>query len=221
MKKNYNIIIFDLDGTLVNSLYDLHAAVDYALTINNYPTRTVEEVRSFVGNGIRNLVERAVPEGIDVKEIDKVFETFKGYYDIHATDRTYPYDGIMELLINLKKEGYYVGISTNKVQSAVDILYNKFFKDVCGIALGDSSHRKRKPFPDSVNEIVEFYNGELSEVLYVGDSEVDIQTGANAGVDMVTVTWGFRDKQTLQNAGAKMVVDTVEELAEIIGLKKS
>lgn len=216
MSNKYRIIIFDLDGTLVDSLDDIHTAVNFSLENYGYPVRTKDEVRTFVGNGIRNLIERAVPTDISSEDIDNVFTTFKEYYNEHAVDKTYPYEGMMEFLEKLNAHGFKVGISTNKVQAAVDSVYNKYFKDVCDIALGDSPARKRKPSSDSVDEIVKFYGGNLKEVLYIGDSEVDIETAKNSNVDVVSVTWGFRSKEELMDAGADIVIDSITELERYI-----
>lgn len=212
--KKYKTIIFDLDGTLLYTLEDLKNSVNYALEQCGYQRRTLEDIRHFVGNGIRRLVERAVPEGTDIKSTDKVFEIFREYYNLHATDNTGLYDGVEELLYELKKKGYKLAIVSNKVQSAVDILREKFFNDTIEISIGDREGKKKKPSPDAVLTVMEYFNASKEETLYVGDSEVDVMTAKNAGVDCISVSWGFRNKAELLEAGAAVIVDTTEQLME-------
>lgn len=212
--KRYTTIIFDLDGTLLYTLDDLKNAVNYALVECGYPERSLEEVRRFVGNGVRKLVERAVPMGTSVDNIDKVFEVFKKYYDMHATDNTRLYEGINEALHTLKEQGYNLAIVSNKIQSAVDILHERFFKDTIKISIGDREGQKRKPAPDSVLSVMEYFGLTKEETLYVGDSEVDVLTAKNAQVDCINVGWGFRDTSDLIAAGATVIVDTPQQLIE-------
>lgn len=212
--KRYTTIIFDLDGTLLYTLDDLKNAVNYALVECGYPERSLEEVRRFVGNGVRKLVERAVPMGTSVDNIDKVFEVFKKYYDMHATDNTRLYEGINEILCTLKEQGYNLAIVSNKIQSAVDILHGRFFKDTIKISIGDREGQKRKPAPDSVLSVMEYFGVTREETLYVGDSEVDVLTAKNAKVDCINVSWGFRDTSDLIAAGATVIVDTPQQLIE-------
>lgn len=210
--KKYTTIIFDLDGTLLYTLEDLKNAVNYALAECDYPERTLEEVRKFVGNGVRKLIERAVPSGVSIENIDKVFDIFKQYYDIHATDNTRLYDGIDEMLNTLKQKGYKLAIVSNKIQSAVDILHERFFKDTIKISIGDRQGQRRKPAPDSVLSVIEYLNSTKAETLYVGDSEVDVLTARNAEVDCICVSWGFRDSKDLIAAGATDIVETTQQL---------
>lgn len=214
--RKYNTIIFDLDGTLLYTLEDLKDAVNYALSYYGYNERTIEEIRCFVGNGIRKLIERAVPENTDLSDIDKVFEQFKIYYNEHATDKTIIYKGVEDILYILKEKGYNLGIVSNKVQSAVDILHERFFKDIIEISVGDKEGRRRKPAPDSVIEVMRYFDTTSLETLYIGDSEVDIETARNAQIDCISVSWGFRDAVDLMKAGATTIVTTPEELLEKI-----
>lgn len=212
--KRYTTIIFDLDGTLLYTLDDLKNAVNYALVKCGYPERSLEEVREFVGNGVRKLVERAVPVGTSVDNIDKVFEVFKKYYDMHATDNTRLYEGINEALHTLKEQGYNLAIVSNKIQSAVDILHERFFEDTIKISIGDREGQRRKPAPDSVLSVMKYFGTEKGETLYVGDSEVDVLTAKNAQVDCISVSWGFRNTSDLIAAGATVIVDTPQQLIE-------
>lgn len=214
--KKYTTVIFDLDGTLLNTLTDLCLSVNYALKKNGYPLRELDEVRRFVGNGIRKLVERAVPENLSVADIDKVFKDFKIYYDLHATDNTSTYEGINNIIELLKNNNYNIAIVSNKVQSAVDILRERFFDKTVSIAIGDQEGQKRKPSPDSLYKVINHYNASCEETVYIGDSEVDIETAKNAGVDCISVSWGFRDASELIRSGAKRIVDTPEELIQLL-----
>ena len=212
--KKYTTIIFDLYGTLLYTLEDLKNATNYALTECGYPERTLEEVRKFVGNGVRKLIERAVPSGTNAENTDKVFGVLKKYYDMHATDNTRLYDGVDKLLYTLKEKGYNLAIVSNKIQSAVDILHDRFFKDTIQISIGDREGQNRKPAPDSVLSVMEYFHAAKDETLYVGDSEVDILTAKNAEVDCISVSWGFRDTDELMAAGATIIVKTPEQLVK-------
>ncbi|MDE6210197.1 MAG: HAD family hydrolase [Lachnospiraceae bacterium] len=214
--KKYNTIIFDLDGTLLYTLEDLKNAVNYALSYYGYKERTIEEIRCFVGNGIRKLIERAVPENTGLSDVDKVFEQFKIYYNEHATDKTIIYKGVEDILYILKEKGYNLGIVSNKVQSAVDILHERFFKDIIEISVGDKEGSRRKPAPDSVIEVMRYFDTTSLETLYIGDSEIDIETARNAQIDCISVSWGFRDAVDLMKSGATTIVTTPEELLEKI-----
>ena len=210
--KKYTTIIFDLDGTLLYTLEDLKDAINYALECNGYEKRTIKEVKRFVGNGVRKLVERAVPKNTPIEEVDKVFKDFKIYYDKHATDKTKVYEGIPHILDVLKQKGYNLAIVSNKLQEAVEVLQKRFFSDTISIAVGDKAGCKRKPSPDSVIEVMKYFNSNKENTLYIGDSEVDIETAGNAGIDCISVSWGFREKGELLQAGATIIVNTPEEL---------
>lgn len=210
----YDTVIFDLDGTLLNTLPDLHSAVNYALREHSLPERSLEEIRCFVGNGILNLIKRAVPTGCDSITTESVFECFKEYYGKHSNDMTKPYDGISELVCRLRDEGVKLGVVSNKAQFAVTEIMKHYFGNTFHIALGEREGVPRKPSPDGVYDAINVLQGE--KVLYVGDSEVDVQTAVNAGLDSVMVTWGFRSVEELRAAGAATFADTAEELYDII-----
>ena len=210
-----NTVIFDLDGTLLDTLEDLWTAVNHALSVCNMPERSLDEVRRFVGNGIKMLMIRAVPGGEDNPDFDKAFEAFKQYYGVHCNDTTKPYDGIPELLQELKKEGYAVAIVSNKIDSAVKDLNERYFPQV-EVAIGDRENLKRKPEPDSVFLALKELGRAQDEAVYVGDSDVDIETAQNAGMNCVSITWGFRDTEFLKEHGASTIIDRPEELLTIV-----
>lgn len=201
-------ILFDLDGTLLDTLGDLHSAVNYALRQFGYPARSVEEVRQFVGNGAAELIRLAVPHGEDPESVLRVF---KPYYDAHCRIRTRPYEGIPEALAALR-EKYPIAIVSNKPDPAVKRLCADFFPGV--FALGESPGCPRKPAPDMVLRAMEAIGAE--RCVYVGDSEVDVLTAANAGVPCLSVLWGFRDRGRIEEAGGRHFCGSPGELAEIL-----
>ena len=212
----YMIAIFDLDGTILNTLEDLADSTNYALKTCGYPERTMDEVRQFVVNGIRKLMERAVPEGTPVEEIDRVHETFTAHYKVHCADKTRPYDGIMELLQNLKKDGCKLAVVSNKADYGVQELCKQYFDGIFDFAVGEREGIRKKPAPDSVNEVLKTLGCSRDRAVYIGDSDVDIQTAANAQMDHIIVEWGFRDVPFLIAKGAKVLVEKPEEILEIV-----
>ncbi|MBE5944366.1 MAG: HAD-IIIA family hydrolase [Lachnospiraceae bacterium] len=214
----YNTVIFDLDGTLLDTLEDLTDSVNFALSAMKYANRTLKEVRSFVGNGVRKLIERSVPTGTPVEDIDKTFNYFLEYYNLHNQDKTKPYEGVIDLMYSLKSKGIKMAIVSNKVHDAVLMLQEKFFSEVVEIAIGDMPDMERKPAPDSCFKALELLGSTVEEACYVGDSEVDLATAQNAGLDCISVLWGFRDKELLVSQGAKIFARTPDEvLKEVIG----
>lgn len=212
----YKLAIFDLDGTILNTLEDLADAVNYALKEHGYPQRTIEEVRRFVGNGIRKLIERAVPTGLTDEEISGVHQTFSAYYQEHCADKTRPYEGILPLLEHLREAGCLTAVVSNKADVAVQPLCQQYYEGLFDYAVGEREGIRRKPAPDAVQEVLRRLQIDAGEAVYIGDSEVDIQTAANARLESIIVTWGFRDRAYLESQGGQRFVDRPEEIAEII-----
>lgn len=213
MKK---IIVFDLDGTLLDTLGDLHAAVNHALKSENLPLRSIDEVRSFVGNGMRLLMERALPADADAALFAHAFAAFKAYYSANCAHFTREYDGITALLQKLKAEGALLGVVTNKADAPAKKLMEHYFPGLFDSVVGEREGVRRKPAPDSVWETVRTLGGSIDDAVYIGDSEVDAQTAKNAGTALVGVTWGFRSRETLEKAGAQLFADSPAELFEIL-----
>ena len=213
MKK---IIVFDLDGTLLDTLGDLHAAVNHALKSENLPLRSIDEVRSFVGNGMRLLMERALPADADAALFARAFAAFKAYYSANCAHFTREYDGITALLQKLKAEGALLGVVTNKADAPAKTLMEHYFPGLFDSVVGEREGVRRKPAPDSVWETVRTLGGSVDDAVYIGDSEVDAQTAKNAGTALVGVTWGFRSRETLEKAGAQLFADSPAELFEIL-----
>ena len=209
---NIKAVIWDLDGTLLNTLDDLAASVNAALAMNGMPLRSTEEVRAFVGNGIRNLMIRAVPGGEANPAFDKALEDFTRHYGAHSRDRTRPYDGILEMLDKLSAAGVKHAIVSNKIDFAVKALSRAYFGERMCAAIGDDPSRARKPAPDSVFAAMREMGVTAQETVYVGDSDVDVLTARNAGVPCVAVLWGFRDEACLRAAGAGRLAHTPDEL---------
>ena len=209
---NYQLAIFDLDGTLLDTLEDLTDSTNYIMQQFGYPERTLAEVRSFVGNGIRKLLERSAPKGTTGEEIDRMFEQFKEYYGAHCAEKTKPYDGMMELLEKLKKQGVKLAVVSNKADYAVKALCEQYFPGYFDEAVGERTGIARKPAPDTVNEVLKNLQIDKSKAVYIGDSEVDVQTARNADMDCIAVDWGFRDTGVLKEAGADIIVSTPEKL---------
>lgn len=212
----YNTIIFDLDGTLLNTLDDLKDSLNYTLNKHGYEARTLEEVRSFVGNGVQKLVERALPAETSAEEMQKCLATFKEHYNKNMQNKTRPYDGIMELLAELKNNNYKTAIVSNKFDAAVKELAKDYFGDLINVAIGESAAIKRKPAPDSVFAALKELESDIGNALFIGDSETDVQTAKNAGLTCVGVTWGFRTREVLLNEGADYIIDAPNELLKIL-----
>ena len=212
----YATAIFDLDGTLLNTLADLATATNIALAENGLPARTIDEVRRFVGNGIRLLCERAVPQGTPPELVDAVFDSFKRAYREHERDETVPYPGIPEMLHALRDAGVKVAVVSNKADFAVQALVAHYFGDVFHFALGEREGTPKKPDRAMVDLILAELGETADGMVYVGDSEVDIETAANCGCDCIICSWGFREREQLVDAGARTIVDTPEELLNAI-----
>ena len=209
-------VIFDLDGTLLNALGDLRAATNHALEVRGLPPHSMEEIRQFIGNGIRLLICRAMPEGTPEAEIDAALDDFKAYYAAHIHDRTVPYDGIPQLLTALRKRGIQVAVLSNKIDSASQQLIEYFFPGKTDVVFGEHVGVPRKPDPTSCRMVMQQLGVQPEQVLYVGDSGTDMQTAKNAGLYAVGVTWGFRSKEVLLKYGADVLVHRPEQILQIL-----
>ncbi len=208
----YSAVFFDLDGTLLDTLGDLTAAVNHVLVTLGYTTRTKEEIRSFIGDGFALLIKRACPPDADPGDTEKAYSLFAEYYSRHIADTTLPYDGITDLVDRLYQEGYPMAVVSNKRDDAVKFLVKKFFGEKISVALGERGGNTRKPSPVLCFEAAETLQVACENVLYVGDSPSDIQTALNAGMIPLAVTWGFRTKEQLEEKGGKLFADTADEL---------
>lgn len=214
--RKYDGILFDLDGTLLDTAWDLTDAVNYLMNRYGLEQKTVNQVKSFAGNGIRKLIERCVPLGEDHPDFEEMFQGFRSYYTDHCLIKTCPYEGITNLLEQLARQGYLMGIVSNKNQKAVEELNQKYFKDTISEAIGQSSGVLPKPAPDSVYKALESIGCRPQRTLYVGDSEVDKMTADNAGMDCVLVSWGFRPKEQLCQLSPAALIDRAEQLLDYL-----
>lgn len=213
----YKLAVFDMDGTILNTLEDLAASVNYALDKSGYPLRSIDEVCNFVGNGIRKLIERSVPYGTDIKDIDIVHEHFTSYYKEHCADTTRPYEGIVKLMDTLRENGYKTAVVSNKADYAVQELCEEYFNGKFDMAAGEQQPRyQKKPAPDLVNLVMETLGVSNNDTVYIGDSDVDIMTAVNSNVDCISVDWGFRSREFLIENGAGTIVSSVCELEELL-----
>ena len=202
MERKIDTVVFDMDGTILNTLDDLADAVNVALRAYQMPERTIEEVRRFVGNGIRLLMERAVPDGADNPQFEEVFAKFKEYYGVHCNDKTRAYDGILPLFRELKETGYAMAIVSNKIDSAVKELSEIYFDGLITEAIGETEGVAKKPAPDMVEKALKELGKTKETAVYVGDSDVDLMTAKNSGLPCISVLWGFRDEAFLKEHGA-------------------
>ncbi len=210
----YQTYIFDLDGTLLDTLADLAASVNYALRTHGMPEHSIDDIRRFVGNGVRLLMERAVPGGADNPSFDEAFATFRQHYMLHSLDTTRPYDGIPETLEALKAAGCHLAVVSNKFMTATQDLIRHFFPDTIEVAIGEHEAEgiRKKPAPDTVNEAFRQLGVGKENAVYVGDSDVDIQTARNSGLPCISVLWGFRDRDFLLHHGATTLISCPKEL---------
>ena len=212
----YKAIIFDLDGTLTDTLEDLFISVNYALRSCGLPERSLDEVRRFVGNGVRKLIERAVPEDTGLTMLEKCFDTFRAHYVIHCQDHTCLYPGVATLLMSLHAKGYRMAVVSNKLQSGVNELARTFFHGVIDVAIGEQQGIPRKPAPDMVEAALGQLGVTKDEAIYVGDSDVDLQTAANAGLPCISVLWGFRTRDFLVAHGATTFAETPQDVLGLV-----
>ena len=208
----YSTYIFDLDGTLLSTLGDLAASCNYALRTHHMPERTIDEVRQFVGNGVKKLMERAVPDGQQNPAFEDVYATFRRHYMEHNLDTTQPYPGIMEMLETLRAEGKNIAVVSNKFYAATRELCRHFFGSLVPVAIGEREDIRKKPAPDTVIEALRELGVDKDGAVYVGDSDVDVMTARNSGMPCVSVLWGFRDKEFLIEHGATTFIASPSEM---------
>lgn len=214
--RRFDTVLFDLDGTLLDTLEDILGAANYTLREMGYPERTLEEMRRFVGNGAEMQVRRAFGAGADEALIQRALIRYKAYYAAHCREKTRPYDGVPELLAELKRRGYRLAVVSNKPDEAVRPLAAQYFGGLTDAAMGETAARRRKPAPDMVNDALAALGADRTRAVYVGDSEVDIETARNAGLPCISVCWGFRDREQLVEAGAAEIAATAPELLALL-----
>lgn len=219
--KNIDTVIFDLDGTLLDTIEDLTDSVNYILKKHDYPIHSINEIKSFVGNGMRRLIELASPNGLSDEKIENLFTELKEYYTAHSNIKTKLYPGILQLLDYLKSNGYKTAIVSNKNHAAVCELKQIYFKDYIEIAIGQQEGIKHKPYADCVFSALQNLGCERENAVYIGDSEVDVKTAQNAGTACVAVSWGFRSRRELIEAGAEIIVDDASEIIAILEKSRS
>lgn len=212
----YKAAIFDLDGTTLNTLDDLKEAVNHALEGLGLPKRTLEEVRGFAGNGVRKLIERSVPVDSGSDVADKAYKAFSEYYAIHCADNTRPYDGIIDAVSKAREAGMKTAIVSNKDDYAVQELVEKLMPHLFDYVVGVSSTVRPKPAPDAALAAMSALGVSARQCVYIGDSEVDIQTASNASLSCISVTWGFKTREFLQEHGAQVIVDSTDELLDCL-----
>ena len=216
MEKTITTIVFDMDGTVLNTLDDLTVSMNYVLEKFGYPGHTVEEYRLFFGNGVKEALRLALPEDVPSEIIDDMLPIYKEHYDAHCLDKTRPYDGVVEVMKELKQKGYKLAIVSNKIDSAVKELNQRFFADAVGIAIGEKPGVNRKPAPDMVEAALKELGSTKEEAVYVGDSEVDFMTAKNSKLPCISVLWGFRDKEYLIEQGAYCFAENPEDIISIL-----
>ena len=207
-------LIFDLDGTLLNTLDDLRDSTNFALKKFGYAERSTEEIRKFVGNGLRMLIVRALPK--DSTDVDAVLAEMKRHYVQNCMNLTRPYDGISEMLGKLRADGFRLAIVSNKAAPMVSLLRERYFAETISVAVGESDKIARKPAPDMVLEALRLLDAAREDAVYIGDSDVDLLTAKNSGIPCLSVGWGFRSVEDLHRAGAKTVYAAPCELYDAI-----
>lgn len=215
-KKKYDTVLFDLDGTVLNTLTDLTNGVNYALDRFGFNRRTEEDIRIFIGDGVYKLLERAIGHDADAEKINAAVDVFREHYSLHQTDNTVPYDGITALLDELVKAGISTAIVSNKRDSNVKALAKHFFNNNILLALGNIDFSKRKPDPYLINKAIDHFGTDRSRVLYIGDSEIDLKAAGNAGIDCLCVSYGFRTYDQLKAAGAKNIAKSAKDILKYI-----
>lgn len=209
-------VVFDMDGTILNTIDDIANSVNYALKKCAYPTRSMAEVLSFVGNGVKVLMQRAVPNGLSEADFDKCFAEFMAHYNIHKNDNTAPYDGILELMAELDKQGVKMSVVSNKFDAGVKELAKNLFAGYLPVAIGESEKVMPKPNPSGVWYAMELMGANKNDTVYIGDSEVDYQTAKNSEITFIAVTWGFRPRSLHEQLGVKNIAEKPLDIVEIL-----
>ena len=212
----FDTVLFDMDGTLLDTLADICSAANYTLRAMGYPERTLAEMRRFVGNGAEMQMRRALGAAADEETVKRALEIYKPYYAAHCQVETRPYAGVTELLAALKREGFRMAVVSNKPDEAVKPLARQHFGTLLDAAMGETAQRRRKPAPDMVNDALAALGAEKARAVYVGDSEVDIETARNAEIACISVCWGVRDREQLAQAGAEEIAADARELRELL-----
>ena len=212
----YTTIVFDCDGTLLDTLTDLRNAVNYVLRAHDLPERSVPEVKATLGNGVAHLMRQSLPDSISEAEFNTYLDEFKAYYGEHLQDYTAPYPGMLDVLDTLRAKGYKLAIVSNKIQEGITPLNKEYFGDRLPVAIGERPGLQRKPAPDMVLQALKELDSTQSESIYIGDSEVDVATANNSGLLCIGVTWGFRDEQLHKDLGVKYIARKAEDIVTII-----
>ena len=212
----YTTIVFDCDGTLLDTLTDLRNAVNYVLRAHDLPERSVPEVKVALGNGVAHLMHQSLPDSISEAEFNTYLDEFKAYYGEHLQDYTAPYPGMLDVLDTLRAKGYKLAIVSNKIQEGITPLNKEYFGDRLPVAIGERPGLQRKPAPDMVLQALKELDSTQSESIYIGDSEVDVATAKNSGLLCIGVTWGFRDEQLHKDLGVKYIARKAEDIVTII-----
>lgn len=210
----YKLYIFDLDGTILDTLTDLWSAVNYTMRQFDYPTLTKEQVADRTGNGIARLVRLSLPEGVDEDTQKRALAIFKQYYVEHCADNTKPYEHIKDVIATLKESGAKCAVISNKADEAVQKLAKDYFDGLYDVVMGQKDGVRQKPYPDEVESVLKELDVKRQDAVYIGDSEVDVQTAKNAGLDLIAVSWGFRGKARLAESGANVIIDTPEQILQ-------
>ena len=213
--KEFETYIFDLDGTLLDTLKDLTDSTNYALRHSGMPEHTIDEIRGFVGNGVKKLIERAVPDGLDNPKFEETYEHFREHYLTNSLHTTQPYPGIMDMLHTLSTHGKKLAIVSNKFYTATEELCRHFFGDYIHVAIGEREDIRRKPAPDTVLEAMRQLKADISTTVYIGDSDVDLATARNSGIPCISVLWGFRSREFLAEHGATTFVDAPSQIIDL------
>ncbi len=213
----YDTIIFDLDGTLLNTLDDLMDSLNYALSKHHYPTHTIDEVRFFVGSGIKVMIERALPK--DITNFDEVYQTFVAHYEINKTNKTAPYEGAIETIKKLSEMGFKMAIVSNKYQKAVEEICMPLFGEYIHIMIGEQPGIQKKPSKDMVMLAIEKLHSNIENAIYVGDSDIDVQTAKNSNIPCIGACWGFRGEKLLKEYGADFLAKDFSDIKDIVQTK--
>lgn len=214
----YKLAIFDLDGTILNTLDDLVDSVNYALDKYGYPKRTPKEIRKFLGNGSRNLIMLSAPKDISDDKFELLHQTFSDHYKINCSNKTAPYDKIKDVICTLRDNGIITAVISNKPDYGVQTLCKTHFQGLFDFVSGEKPDIPKKPQPDSVDAVINLFGIDKSNVVYIGDSEVDVMTARNANIDCICVTWGFRDKEVFEELKSDMIANQAEDILKYINV---